>query len=194
MNFLAHLALSCKDPQLQMGNFLGDYTKGKTPEHYPAGVQQGIVLHRLIDTTTDAHPAVQEMNERLKHRHGRYSGVVTDVIFDLYLYRNWNELELPPFTEFADHTYANLLNNLDYLNEEMVARIHRMVAARWLDSYTSNEGIMSVFRRMKKRLSKPQFILGIDQTLNEEDAAFNQAFMELFPDLQLTVTEFCGCS
>ena len=194
MNFLAHLALSCEDPHLQMGNFLGDYTKGRTPEHYPEGVQRGIVLHRLIDAKTDAHPVTHEIADRLKHRHGRYSGVVSDVIFDLYLYRNWNSLGLPPFPGFADRTYANLLDNLDYLDEKMVARIHRMVDARWLDTYTSKEGILQVFQRMKKRFSKPQFIQGIDKTLEEEDEAFNQAFLQLFPDLQLTVTEFCDCS
>lgn len=193
MNFLAHLALSCHDPELQMGNFLGDYTKGRPPANYPPRVLEGITLHRLIDKTTDAHPAVKAMAERLKPRHGRYAGVVTDIVFDYYLSRHWEELDLPPFSTFTSLTYRNLLANTAYLSPKLAARVKHMVADEWLNVYTTHAGILSVFRRMRPRFSQPEQLDGMAETLVLEDEAFNQSFLALFPDLRQTVNEFCGC-
>jgi len=193
LNFLAHLALSCQDPQLQLGNFLGDYTKGKPPANYPEQVRQGIVLHRLIDATTDGHPEVKKMADRIRHRHGRYAGVVTDVIYDFYLYRNWEQLDLPPFEEFCELTYRNLAQDLSFLSEDLLALVLDMVSEKWLDIYTTELGILRVFQRMRPRFSQPQWLDGVALTLREEDEAFNQSFLRLFPDLQQTVNTFCGC-
>ncbi|MEM9835025.1 MAG: ACP phosphodiesterase [Bacteroidota bacterium] len=192
MNFLAHLALSWSEPDLQVGNFLGDYTKGRTPDHYPPGVKQGIQLHRLIDATTDAHPAIKNLTARLKPRHGRYAGVISDVILDLYLYRHWEELALPAFPLFARNTYDNLLANTYYLTPDLGARIQNMVREEWLTTYTTTAGILNVFHRMQHRISRPKLMQGIATTMSDEDAAFDQAFLFLFPDLQTTVNQFCG--
>lgn len=193
MNFLAHLALSCHDADLQMGNFLGDYTKGKPPSHYPPGIIRGITLHRTIDAFTDAHPSVKTMAQRIKGRHGRYAGVITDVIFDLYLYRNWSIMGLVDFDHFRLTTYDNLLGQTHYLDPALAQRVTNMVEADWLMTYTTRSGILDVFRRMRRRFSRPEFLAEVDATLIEEDEAFNQSFLELFPDLQLTVNTFCGC-
>ncbi|MEL6141216.1 MAG: ACP phosphodiesterase [Bacteroidota bacterium] len=193
MNFLAHLVLSCQDPQLQLGNFLGDYTKGRPPAHYPDQVKQGILLHRLIDVTTDQHPIVKKMATRLKPRHGRYAGVVTDVIYDLYLYRNWGHFNLLPFDEFCELTYQNLTKDLSFLANKLAQRVEEMVSERWLDTYTSEAGILAVFARMRSRFSQPEWLDGVELTMREEDDAFNQSFLQLFPDLQQTVNTFCGC-
>jgi acyl carrier protein phosphodiesterase len=193
MNFLAHLTLSCQDEALQMGNLLGDYTKGKPPAHYPTGVLRGLEIHRLIDRTTDAHPAVRQLNATLKSRHGRYAGVVSDVIFDLYLYRNWALFGPAHFDEFAEATYASLQRFLPLLKPDLSRRIGSMIEHRWLNTYRSSEGILSVFHRMKPRLSKPQWLEGVDLTMREMDEAFNECFLQLFPDLILTVNNACGC-
>lgn len=194
MNFLAHLSLTHQDAEWQMGNFLGDYTKGRPPKHYPIRVQQGIWLHRQIDMATDRHEAVKAMAARIKHRHGPYAGVVTDVVFDYYLYRNWAVLDLPNFASFCDKTYSNLLKQTDYLQPVLQDSVRNMVAHRWLGTYTSVAGILDVFRRMRPRFSQPTYLEGMADTLAEEDIFFNQAFLALFPDLIQVVKEFRGQS
>lgn len=192
MNFMAHLSLTQQDAEWQMGNFLGDYTKGRPPAHYPLKVQQGIWLHRQIDMATDRHEAVRAMAARIRDRHGPYAGVVTDVVFDYYLYQNWEAWGFPTFDVFCQQTYANLLSQTAFLPATLQSRVQNMVAHRWLDTYTSTAGILDVFRRMRPRFSKPAYLEGMADTLQEEDAFFNQAFLALFPDLMQVVKEFRG--
>ena len=60
MNYLAHIYLSGKNRQIQIGNFVGDAVKGKAYNSYPDFFRKGILLHRLIDSFADTHPAVKE--------------------------------------------------------------------------------------------------------------------------------------
>ena len=48
MNYLAHIYLSGKNRQIQIGNFVGDAVKGKAYNSYPDFFRKGILLHRLI--------------------------------------------------------------------------------------------------------------------------------------------------
>ncbi len=192
MNFLAHLALSYHDADLQMGNFLGDYTKGKPPAHYPAGVRNGIVLHRQIDAATDQHHAVRAVVLRLKDRHGPYAGVVADIFFDYYLYQNWDQWALPHFPEFCDLTYTNLAKQSIFLRPALQNRLQSMLSHRWLDTYTSPAGILAVFTRMRPRFSQPAYLEEVGSSLAEEALIFNQAIVVLFPDLMQVVNKFRG--
>ncbi|MDD3273470.1 MAG: DUF479 domain-containing protein, partial [Bacteroidales bacterium] len=63
MNYLAHIYLSGSNRQLQVGNFIGDFVKGRKHENYPKGIQKGILLHREIDRFTDCHPLFIETVE-----------------------------------------------------------------------------------------------------------------------------------
>lgn len=193
MNFLAHLTLSCGDPAIQMGNLLGDFTKGKPPAHYPPGLLEGLRIHKLIDRTTDAHPAVKRLNKQLHERHGRYAGVVADVVFDLYLYRHWERFGIGDFDDFAEETYRSLETFLPLVDDKLSKRFQNMIDHKFIDSYRSVEGILSAFNRMLKRLSKPELLDGVAATIVEMDDAFNDAFLELFPDLIQVVNDACGC-
>ena len=66
MNFLAHILLSgAEDDLLKLGNFMGDTVRGKQYLDYPEEVQRGILLHRQIDTFTDAHPLFRGSKRQL---------------------------------------------------------------------------------------------------------------------------------
>ncbi len=56
MNFLAHIYLSGDNDLMKIGNFMADGIHGKNLENFPLDIQKGIILHRFIDTFTDAHP------------------------------------------------------------------------------------------------------------------------------------------
>lgn len=193
MNFLAHLTLSCQDSALQMGNFLGDFTKGKAPEHYPPGLLEGLRIHKLIDRTTDNHPAVKSLNAELKEKHGRYAGVISDVVFDYYLYQHWDTFGTEEFEVFAERTYRALESYFPLLKPSLAGRLQNMVDHEFLDSYRSLAGILSVFRRMSHRMSKPELLNGLADTLVEKDAIFDETFLILFPDLINVVNDACGC-
>jgi len=42
--------LSGDDPELLVGNFMGDFVKGPLGDAYPTRIRQGLVLHRKIDS------------------------------------------------------------------------------------------------------------------------------------------------
>ena len=111
MNFLAHLYLSGENKEIAIGNFIGDYVKGRQYLNYPPGVQKGIIAHRNIDTFTDSHPMVKETKDYFREGYGRYSGIVVDVVFDYFLAKNWESYSTHPFKEFTKKVHAILLGN-----------------------------------------------------------------------------------
>ena len=58
---------------------MADGIRGKHYEYLPSEVQKGIVLHRAIDTYTDAHPIFRQSTKRLHQRYHHYAGVIVDV-------------------------------------------------------------------------------------------------------------------
>ena len=59
MNYLAHLFLAEKTEESILGNFLGDFVKGRLKDQYSAEILKGIVTHRKIDAYTDSHERVK---------------------------------------------------------------------------------------------------------------------------------------
>lgn len=82
MNFLAHLYLSGNKDHLIIGNFIADMVKGSQINGYSPTVKEGILLHRQIDTFTDAHVVVNRSKDRLRERYRLYAGVVVDMYYD----------------------------------------------------------------------------------------------------------------
>ena len=82
MNFLAHLHLSGNDPNILVGNFIGDFVKGKQVNSFEPGIAKGILLHRAIDYFTDKHEVVAKSKGRLREKYRHYSGVIIDIFYD----------------------------------------------------------------------------------------------------------------
>lgn len=78
MNYLTHIYLSGENEKVLVGNFIGDYVKGKNFEKFPENIQCGILLHRQIDTFTDSHPKFIEAKRKLRDDFGLYSGIIVD--------------------------------------------------------------------------------------------------------------------
>ncbi|MEM6396180.1 MAG: ACP phosphodiesterase [Bacteroidota bacterium] len=192
MNFLAHLVLSSHDAELQIGNLLGDFVKGRPPETYSEGIRRGIVLHRRIDQVTDMHPAVKHLQTLLSLRHGRYAGVVVDVLFDHYLARDWSNLLTIEYGDFALQTYSNIKANLSAMPPKLATRFSAMVDSRWLDVYKTVPGILEVFERMQPRIKNPEYFQDFGLTISEFDEELSAGFAHLFPDLREAVIQFCA--
>ena len=79
MNYLAHIYLSGNQKDIQIGNFIGDFIRGNSFEKYSLEIQKGIMLHRFIDTFTDAHPIFRKSKKRLFNEFRHYSAVIVDM-------------------------------------------------------------------------------------------------------------------
>ena|GEM_PF-29019 len=85
VNYLAHAYLSFGNAEIAVGNLISDFVKGKKKFDYPPVIQQGIALHRAIDSFTDSHPVTRQATAFFKADYGLYGGPLVDVIYDHFL-------------------------------------------------------------------------------------------------------------
>lgn len=192
MNFLAHLALSCERDELMLGNFLGDFLSNQEVAALPPRVAAGVMLHRKIDTYTDNHPIIKQGVARLRLRHGKYAPVVIDVFYDYILTQKWPELPFRPFDEFCELAYQILTKNLDTMPLWLQPQVKDMTRARWLRQYGSKAGIEDTFNRMRYRVTRPDLLDGVGESLLEEQPYLSHEFDAFFPEVLAYVEQECA--
>lgn len=142
MNYLAHIFLSGSDYQLQLGNFIGDFVKGKDYSRYPEKIRDGILLHRQIDSFTDSHPLHLQTVNLLRPFFGRYSGIITDMYSDYFLASQFQKFS-PDVTlnKFSYRFYASAIVNYSYLPQRVKNFIFHFIATNRLGQYASIDGL-----------------------------------------------------
>lgn len=189
MNFLAHIYLSGSNELIQIGNFMADGIRGNDYLNYPADVQKGIILHRAIDTFTDAHPVFRKSKHRLHEKYGHYSGVIIDIFYDHFLAKNWSNYSNQPLEKVANDFYENLRNHYDILTERTKGMMPYMIARNWLVSYASIEGLSMILFQMDHRTkNRVNMHLSINE-LKEFYTEFEDEFTVFFEELQLYCQE-----
>jgi len=185
LNFLAHIYLSNQNTNIMIGNFIADGIPGNKFEHYSKEIKQGILLHREIDTFTDAHEIVRKSKRRLHARYKHYKGVVIDIFYDHYLARNWHHFSEIPLDIYVQSVYTLLQDNYDILPEKTQHLLPYMIEYDWLYNYQHTEGIREVLNGMNRRTKGvSQMDLAIED-LQDLDAEFEQDFMFFFEELRI---------
>ncbi|WP_452222723.1 acyl carrier protein phosphodiesterase [Lacinutrix chionoecetis] len=183
MNFLAHIYLSGDNEAITIGNFIADGIRGKKYLKYPKQVQTGILLHRQIDTFTDAHKTVRESTKRLHKNYGHYSGVIVDILYDHFLAKNWSNYSNVPLAEYIDNFYDSLQDNFEILPARIKKMMPYMIADNWLLSYASIQGITKVLEGMNRRTeNRSQMNLAVNE-LQEFYNEFEDEFTRFFDEL-----------
>lgn len=184
MNFLAHLLLTHDaDEYLIIGNFIGDHVRNSELPSYPLAVQQGVWLHRRIDTFTDNHAAVRECLKWLRISHGKYAGVVWDVLSDALLSHHWGRYHPASLDVFTAAMYDILNRNMHLIPPALRQRVPLMIADNWLMQYAHDRGIEFTFSRLQLRASQPELLEGTTESLHRHYAALEAGFMQFFPEL-----------
>ncbi len=183
MNYLAHIYLSGESEEIKLGNFIGDFVKGKQFMKYPPNVAKGIMLHRQIDSFTDSHPLINECIVKLRPGFGKYSGIVVDIFLDHFLAVNWHLYSIEKLSSFTKDFHAILLANFFQLPNQVKMFLPFLIQNKRLQSYVSFDGIEKTLRNMVSHTSLPsetEFAMNI---LEEEYEFFNQAFNRFFPEM-----------
>lgn len=189
MNFLAHIYLSGENDHIKIGNFMADGIRGKHYEHLPADIQKGIILHRAIDTFTDAHPIFRQSTKRLHDRYHHYAGVIVDVVYDHFLAKNWAKYSNENLADFVERFYQSLHDNTQFLTEKTINMVPYMIQYNWLYSYQYVDGIARILFQMDQRTknnSKMQFAI---EELKEFYDEFENEFTIFFEDLRAFAKE-----
>lgn len=185
LNFLAHIYLSGENDFLKIGNFIADTVRGKQYLEYPQVIQQGILLHRKIDSFTDQHPIFRMSKKRIFPIFGHYSGVIVDIYYDYFLAKNWHYFSDVSLSEYTNEFYRLLLQHQNLFNEKANLLISHMIKDNWLESYQTLKGIESIFFQMDKRtgfISKMKLATNV---LQENETTFEKEFFIFFKEIQL---------
>jgi acyl carrier protein phosphodiesterase len=186
MNFLAHAFLSDSKKPIQLtGNFFGDFVKGREElDAQSAEMQEGIFLHRAIDTYTDAHPVVLQSKKRLFPKYRHYGRVLVDLYYDHLLAAHFERYSATPLLPFTLQVYSLLKEQRKHVPQRAQLLLNRMAADNWLYHYRTLEGIGQACRGMAMRSS---FKSGMEEgakDLEKHYSAFEQEFFLFFEDLQ----------
>ena len=183
MNFLAHIYLSGDDDLVKIGNFMADSIPGPRYNDYSPDIKKGILLHRAIDTFTDAHPIFRKSKHRLHEKYGHYSGVIIDIFYDHFLAKNWKKYSSISLEETASAFYENLQFNYDLLTEPVKKMMPYMIARNWLVSYATIEGLTVILfqmdHRTKNRVAMHESIEELKEFYSEFEVEFTQFFEEI---------------
>jgi len=88
------------------GNLLGDFIAGADLESMPNSVLQGLENHKLVDRFTDSHDSLKPLKELLSKERKRFSGIMSDVVFDYFLIKHWEKFSDQDIHAFVQTAYV----------------------------------------------------------------------------------------
>ena len=179
MNYLAHSYLAYSDEQI-VGQFLEDVIPNRDRFSYPEKMQEGITLHREIDTFTDAHPAISEAKKIFSPLVRLYAGAFVDVSMDYFLANSLSNEELE---NHAEKVYFALRKYEEFLPERLLKMVNGMEKDNWLYNYKANWGIKySIQNVLNKAKYLDKDLPVFDLFLNNKPE-LQQCFDLFFPEL-----------
>ncbi len=166
-----------------LGGFMGDFVRGAIDTRLPAGVRQGIALHRAIDVYTDAHPSVVAARAAFAPPFRRYAGILIDIWFDHLLARDFGRWSAMPLATFSDQALDLLERNRARLPGDLqrftrYLRRHDLPAA-----YRDREMIATVLAGVGTRLTRANPLAAGLAEIARIEAQLERAFNEFFPQL-----------
>lgn len=181
MNYLAHLILSHHDPEILLGNFIGDSIKGNLTNEFSESVKTGIELHRFIDQFSDDHPIFNQGRRRFFDEYRHFSRVIIDVIYDHLLSIHWLKYANITLPEFVDISYKILEKS----KLKMPPNAQRFyfyskrysLLKRYHDLSVIGDVIAGIGNRIKMDIDSTQAIL----IFNNHQAQFTNEFNSFFP-------------
>ncbi len=183
MNYLAHLYLADDDAESLIGSLMGDFVKGRVDENLPAGIRNGVLLHRRVDTFTDAHPVVQRSKARIRPEFRRYAGILIDMFYDHFLARYWHDYASQSLEHFSQRVNQVFTEQLHTLPPRMQRSMAYLVSNDLLVSYREISGIAHALAGIEGRLKRPSGLRHAAAELHVNYAELLRDFGEFFPEL-----------
>lgn len=172
---------------------MADSVHGKRYLDYSGDLQKGILLHRFIDTFTDAHPIYRQSRRRLYEKYGHYAGVIMDIVYDHFLAKNWNVYSEVDLEDYAAQFYQSLQDNFELLTPKTQNLLPYMINQNWLVQYASLEGLEIILfqmdHRTKNRVHMHEAIAEVQLYYSELEHEFTQFMNELKAQCAIKLNE-----
>lgn len=165
------------------GQFAGDFVRGTDLSEYTDGIQLGIRMHRFIDHYTDHHPKAVAVRELFKPPVRRFAGIVTDVLFDHYLARDWATYSSLPLPTHVAQVHEALDTHHDQLPDGLKRFSAFIQREQVLVSNTHFDSVTLTLQRLSNRSSRFAPIVQGAEIARTHEAELVAVFNEFFPDL-----------
>lgn len=179
MNFLAHSFLTFSDEQI-VGQFLEDVIPNRDRFSFSKKIQEGITLHREIDTFTDAHPEISEAKKIFSPLVRLYSGAFVDVSMDFFLA---NSLSDEVLHKHAEHVYLVLRKYEEILPERLIRMMNGMQKDNWLYNYKQDWGIKYSMQNVLNKAKYLEKNLNVFEIFLNNKPQLQKHFEVFFPEL-----------
>ncbi|KQM42130.1 ACP phosphodiesterase [Chryseobacterium sp. Leaf201] len=182
MNYLAHSFLTFTDGQI-VGQFLEDFIRNKDRYSFPKDIQDGITLHRAIDTFTDSHPAIHEAKKVFAPLVRLYAGAFVDVAMDYFVA---NDLQLKTLKGWKDHSrkvYRVLNEHYEFLPENFRRMLEKMEQDDWLYHYRQDQNIKFSMRNVLNKAKYLDKDIPVFEAFLDHKDVLQKCYDDFFPDL-----------
>lgn len=190
MNYLAHILLSGDNPDVKIGNFIGDYVKGNQYLKYSEDIQRGILLHRQIDKFTDTHPLVKDSMLIFRPKYRKYAGVIVDVVYDHFLTHNWSKYSDVTLNQFVNETHKLIMRRYFSLPNKIKQFLPYLIRSRRLEAYAEIEGLRKTFHIMSGHTSLPDFSNWAVEQVEENYDLIESQFLPFFDEIREMAANF----
>lgn len=179
MNYLAHSFLAFSDEQI-VGQFLEDVIPNRDRFSFPEKIQQGITLHREVDTFTDAHPELSEAKKIFSPLVRLYSGAFVDVSLDYFLANSLSDKDLK---NHAERVYLVLRKYENLLPEKLIRMVNGMEKDNWLYNYKQDWGIKYSIQNVLNKAKYLDKDLPVFEVFLNNKPQLQKHFDAFFPEL-----------
>jgi acyl carrier protein phosphodiesterase len=186
MNYFAHAYLTASNnPAVLMGNMMGDFIKGNNYLQFEPAIQQGIILHRHIDTFTDANNNVREIILLFRPHYHLYSGPLVNVMLDHFLINDTSRFANEnAHKTLIQNVYTTIQYYASLMPEKMAHLTHYMIKYDWLTNYKQTHGIANSWQGMSKRLPHLGNVQKAIDIFENEYEHINSIYLKVIQDLE----------
>ena len=136
-------------------NLFGDFVKGRDLSSYSPKIQEGILLHRKIDSYVDRSETVLILMRKLYQSLPKVSSVAIDLFFDHLLAKNWSQFHPTPLDDFLKQYYLKIQLSNQLYTPEFVLMMQRLIEHNWISCYPTLYGLDKSCQGVSSRISFP---------------------------------------
>ena len=174
--------MSGKSQNLIIGNFLGDFVKGRLFGQYDKDIELGIKFHRAIDAYTDHHLLIKLSKNRFGPRFRRIGGIMVDIAYDHLLALSWDKFYDEPIDRFAKRVLEDVLI-FEELPWEAENLAKMMLRKNSLEKYKNEEFLSDASLSIHKRLKHRTPMLEAPEVIKNVKAKLDRDFRFFYPQL-----------
>jgi acyl carrier protein phosphodiesterase len=153
MNYLAHAFLSKNNTEHLVGNFIADHIRGNDFSNYSSGIIEGILMHRRIDTFTDAHPEFKKSKRLFYEGFEKHSGILVDIYFDHLLAKKFDDYHNESLDLFSAKVYRVYSGYETLFPDHSIRFLNYVMKNNIYSAYSQMEGIERVLFHLSQRIN-----------------------------------------